>query len=166
MIDSSVETPNKIPTMVIPPIEIRPAVKEVRGAAPPAWLGKMLKWIFPVAALLFIALIAIPGFLQKWLWMRQLDYAGIFWTLFSVKVGLTCTAFALAFLFLWLNVRQASKSGGGRAGSKTTPAEDPNDAAAQIRLKAILIVRHIVARSTVLLVGIVAAIFAIGFYTQ
>ena len=75
----------------------------------------MLKWLFPVAALLFIALIAIPGFLQKWLWMRQLDYAGIFWTLFSVKVGLTCMAFAFAFLFLWLNVRQASKSGVGRA---------------------------------------------------
>ena len=70
----------------------------------------MLKWLFPAAALL-VALIAIPGFLQKWLWMRQLDYAGIFWTLFSVKVGLTCAAFAFAFLFLWLNVRQASKSG-------------------------------------------------------
>ena len=82
----------------------------------------MLKWLFPVAALLFIALIAIPGFLQKWLWMRQLDYAGIFWTLFSVKVGLTCAAFAIAFLFLWLNVRQASKSGMGRTDSKTPAA--------------------------------------------
>jgi uncharacterized membrane protein (UPF0182 family) len=72
-----------------------------------------MKWLFSVAALLFIALIAIPGFLQKWLWMRELDYAGIFWTLFSVKVGLTCAAFAIAFLFLWLNVWQASKSGMG-----------------------------------------------------
>ena len=138
-------------------------MKEVRGAEPPAWLGKMLKWLFPVAALLFIALIAIPGFLQKWLWMRQLDYAGIFWTLFSVKVGLTCTAFVFAFLFLWLNVRHASKSCMGGANSKTAPAGDPE---AQIRLKAILLVRHIVARSTALLVAVVAAIFATGFYAQ
>jgi len=166
MIDSTVETPNKIPTMVIPPIDIRPAVKGVRSAEPPPWLGKTLKWLFPVVALLFIALIAIPGFLQKWLWMRQLDYADVFWTLFSVKVGLTCTAFALAFLFLWLNVRQASKSGVNWAGSKTMQAEDPNDPNAQFRLNAILIVRHILARSTVLVVGIVAAIFATGFYTQ
>jgi hypothetical protein len=76
--------------MVVPPIEIRPADKEVTAPSRPRGWGKTLKWLFPVAALLFVALIAVPGFLQKWLWMRQLDYAGIFWTLFSVKVGLTC----------------------------------------------------------------------------
>jgi hypothetical protein len=122
-----------------------------------------MKWLFPVAALLFIALIAIPGFLQKWLWMRELNYAGIFWTLFSFKVGLTCAAFAIAFLFLWLNVWQASKSGMGRTDSKTAPAGDP---AAQIRLKAIFLLRHIAARSTALVVGVVAAIFAAGLFTQ
>ena len=104
--------------MVIPPVDLPSPIKEVRAAEPPAWLGKTAEMAFPVAALLFIALIAIPGFLQKWLWMRQLDYAGIFWTLFSVKVGLTCMGFAFAFLFLWLNVRQASKSGLGWADSK------------------------------------------------
>ncbi len=163
MIDGTVQTPKPNPTMVIPPIEIRPVVKEVRGAEPPAWVGKALKWFFPVAALLFVALIAVPGFLQKWLWMRQLDYVGIFWTLFSVRVGLTCTAFAIAFLFLWLNVRQASKGGLGRTDSNAAPA---GDTAAQIRLKAILLIRHIAARSTALIVAVVAAIFAAGLYTQ
>jgi uncharacterized protein len=163
MIDSIVQEPNTVPTVVIPPVDLPSPTKEVRATEPPAWLGKMLKWLFPVAALLFIALIAIPGFLQKWLWMRQLNYAGIFWTLFSVKVGLTCTAFAFAFLFLWLNVRQASKSGLGWADSKAAPAGDPE---AQIRLNAIFLVRHIVARSTALLVAVVAAVFATGFQTQ
>ena len=82
-----------------------------------------MKWLFPVAALLFIALIVLPDFLQKWLWMRQLDYAAIFWTLFSGQSqGLTGMGFAFAFLFLWLNVRQASKSGLGGADSRTAAA--------------------------------------------
>ena len=85
MIDSNVREPNTVPTVVIPPVDLPSATTEVRDTEPPAWLGKMLKWLFPVAALLFIALIAIPGFLQKWLWMRQLNYAGIFWTLFQSK---------------------------------------------------------------------------------
>ena len=174
MIDSKVQTPIDISTVSASPPEPRPPVYEpqpsgtkIRIAPPPAWVGKMLKWLFPVAALLFVALIAIPGFLQKWLWMRQLDYAGIFWTLFSVKVGLTCTAFAFAFLFLWLNVQQASKSGMGQADWRTAPADGSvDDPAAQIRQKAIVLLRHIAARSTALIVAVVAAIFATGLYTQ
>ena len=100
MIDGTVQTPKPRPTIVMPPIEIRPVVQEVSGqevsgAEPPAWVGKMLKWLFPVGAVLFIALIVIPGFLQKWLWMRQLDYVGIFWTLLSVQ----CLMFCAAFIF-------------------------------------------------------------------
>ena len=166
MIHSNVQTPIETSTVSVSP-GARPPVNEIRIAPPPAWVGRMLKWLFPVAALLFIALIAIPGFLQKWLWMRELDYAGIFWTLFSVKVGLTCTAFAFAFLFLWLNVRQASKSSIARTDSRTAPADgSAGDPAAQIRLKAIALIRHFAARSTALIVAVVAAIFATGLYTQ
>jgi len=114
MIDSSVKTPIDISTVVVTPTDFRPDSNELKGAQPPAWLGNALKWLFPVAAILFIALIAIPGFLQKWLWMRQLDYAGIFWTLFSVKVGLVCAGFAFAVLFLWINgKRLVNRSGRG-----------------------------------------------------
>ncbi|MGA2596960.1 MAG: UPF0182 family protein [Bryobacteraceae bacterium] len=164
MIDNNVQTPKATPTVVIPFLELRPAVQEHKDVEPPAWLGRMLKWLFPVAALLFIALIAIPGFLQKWLWMRQLDYGGIFWTLVSVRVGLTCSAFAFAFLFLWFNLRLASKGGTITAGSNTPPVDGPAGNAPQIRLQAA--VRHVVARGTVLLVGVAAAIFASGIYTQ
>ena len=164
MIDNNVQTPKATPTLVIPLLDLRPAVQERKDVEPPAWLGKMLKWLFPVAALLFISLIAIPGFLQKWLWMRQLDYGGIFWTLVSVRVGLTCSAFAFAFLFLWFNLRLASKGGTITAGSNTPPVDGPAGNAPQIRLQAA--VRHVVARGTVLLVGVAAAIFASGIYTQ
>jgi uncharacterized membrane protein (UPF0182 family) len=63
-------------------------------------------------AILVIALLAfIPGWIQKWLWMRQLNYGGIFWTLFSVRWELFGVAFVVALVYLWLNLRHAAKSG-------------------------------------------------------
>ena len=53
-----------------------------------------------LAVLLVGALMVVPELLQKWLWMRQLNYEGIFWTLLSVKWGMTCAAFIGVFLFL------------------------------------------------------------------
>lgn len=97
-----------------------PSVSDLRSAPPPVWLVNLLKWLFPMAVLLFIALIAIPGVLQKWLWMRQLDYGGIFWTLLSVKVVLTCAGFIFALLFLWLNVLYAARSSVARVDSETS----------------------------------------------
>ena len=46
---------------------------------------------------------------MKWLWMRQLDYTGIFWTILSVQWAMFGSAFALA-LFCTLE----SVSTGGR----------------------------------------------------
>ncbi len=60
MIDSPVQTPKPLPTLVIPPIELRPAVKVLSGGGPPAWLAEMLEWLFPIAALLFIARVRVP----------------------------------------------------------------------------------------------------------
>ncbi|HEX4143158.1 MAG TPA: hypothetical protein VHY91_06380 [Pirellulales bacterium] len=50
--------------------------------------GGLPNWIGPVAILLFGTLVVIPELLQKWLWMRQLNYVDIFWTLLSVKWGM------------------------------------------------------------------------------
>jgi uncharacterized membrane protein (UPF0182 family) len=64
-----------------------------------------------VAAVLLIAvLVGIAGYLEKWLWMRQLDYTGIFWTLLSVQWVMFCSAFVFAFLYLWINLRHAAKN--------------------------------------------------------
>jgi hypothetical protein len=42
--------------------------------------------LLAVAVLVVLVLVAvISGWIERWLWMRQLDYAGIFWTLFSVQ---------------------------------------------------------------------------------
>ena len=71
---------------------------------------KLLKWIVPILVLFIFAATAIPDLLQKWLWMGQLHYSEIFWTLLSVKWGMTCVAFIAAFLFLWINIRQAARN--------------------------------------------------------
>ena len=62
------------------------------------------------AVLLIIILGIITGYVEKWLWMRQLDYAGIFWTLLSVQWAMFCSAFVFAFLYLWVSLRQAVRN--------------------------------------------------------
>ena len=79
------------------------------GAQHYYWRGKLLAWSVRVAVLLIAALLVIPALLQKWLWMRQLNYAGIFWTLLSIKWGMTSVAFIGAFLFLWINIRRGGQ---------------------------------------------------------
>ncbi len=69
-----------------------------------------LRLIIAAAVFLMIVLVGIAGYLEKWLWMRQLDYTGIFWTLLSVQWAMFWSAFAFAFLFLWINLRQAAKN--------------------------------------------------------
>jgi uncharacterized protein len=43
--------------------------------------------------------------------MRQVGYAGVFWTLLSVRWGLFVAAFAAALLYLWINFRIAVRNG-------------------------------------------------------
>ena len=75
------------------------------GKHPP--FRHLLRIMIAAAVLLIIVLGIITGYLEKWLWMRQLDYAGIFWTLLSVQWAMFCSAFVFAFLYLWVNLRQA-----------------------------------------------------------
>src|SRR5580693_9669575 len=70
----------------------------------------LLRFMIAAAVLLIIALGIITGYLEKWLWMRQLDYASIFWTLLSVQWAMFCSAFVFAFLYLWVNLRQAVRN--------------------------------------------------------
>src|ERR1035441_3593531 len=65
-----------------------------------------------VGAISVIAILAvIPSEIQKWLWMKQLSYAGVFWTLLSVRWELSCVAFAITLLYLWINLRLAARNG-------------------------------------------------------
>src|SRR5271166_1293840 len=80
----------------------------VPGKHPP--FRHLLRLVIAAAVLFIIILGIITGDVEKWLWMRQLDYAGIFWTLLSVQWAMFCSAFVFAFLYLWLNLRQAVRN--------------------------------------------------------
>jgi len=63
-------------------------------------------------AISVIAILAfIPSLIQKWLWMQQLGYTGVFWTLFSMRWELFCAAFVVVSLYLWINLRLAARTG-------------------------------------------------------
>src|ERR1700678_1147476 len=65
-----------------------------------------------IGAISVIAILAfVPNWIQKWLWMRQVGYSGVFWILFSVRWGLFGAAFVVALLYLWINLRFAAKNG-------------------------------------------------------
>ena len=83
--------------------------------------GRSLTLIIVVAVVLIALLAVISGWIQKGLWMRQLGYSGVFWTLLSLRWGLFCAAFVVAFLYLWINLRLAARNGTiFRAGSLTS----------------------------------------------
>jgi uncharacterized membrane protein (UPF0182 family) len=69
----------------------------------------ILRWSLFSAAACVIVLGVLLGLIQKLLWMRELDYVGIFWTLLSVKWGMFAVALVFAFLYLWGNARLAAK---------------------------------------------------------
>ncbi len=80
-----------------------------------------LKLIIAAAVVLIVLLAVIAGWMQKWLWMQQLGYTGVFWTILSVKWALSCAAFVVALLYLWINLRFAARNGATfRAGNLTS----------------------------------------------
>jgi uncharacterized membrane protein (UPF0182 family) len=67
-----------------------------------------------VVVLLIVLLALMAGWTQEWLWMRQLDYAGVFWGILSAKWTMFALAFVPAFLYFWINLRVAAGAGGDR----------------------------------------------------
>lgn len=65
------------------------------------WLARL--WFVVIAAIIILTVIA--GLIQKGLWMDQLHYMGVFWTLLSVQWGMFAVAFACALAYLWFNFR-------------------------------------------------------------
>ena len=61
-------------------------------------VGRPMRRVIAGAILLIAILTFVPSFIQKWLWMRQLGYAGVFWTLLSVRWELSCAAFVVTLL--------------------------------------------------------------------
>ena len=134
--------------------QFSPNIEEVIGG-PPAWVGKIMKWALPVAFLIFGAFVVIPGFLQKWFWMKQLNYEGIFWTLFSLRWGMTVIAFLFPFLFLWINIRLAAKRSYGEG--KEIP---------EFKVRGVAIAHGLMTKFAAGANIAFSAMFAAGFYSQ
>jgi uncharacterized protein len=81
----------------------------IRGRHP----GLKRPWKLAIfGAFSVVAILAfLPSSIQKLLWMRQLGYAGIFWTLLSVRWELFAAAFVVASVYLWMNLRLAARNG-------------------------------------------------------
>ena len=118
------------------------------------------------AILLIIVLAIITGYVQKWLWMRQLDYTGIFWTLLSVQWGMSCSAFVVAFLYLWINLGQGARISAAFRGNVR---EEKSGSLSEVEAVAQTFVDSFpkLFKSAVVLISAgVALLFAVTFYTQ
>ena len=118
--------------------------------------------------LLVVALTLVAQVLQQWLWIRQLNYAEIFWSLLSVKWGMACVAFVGAFLFLWLNIRQAAGNSFALAEDDTANKAGPHENTHVIEIRGITVSRRAVMRTmavtAVALFGALAASLGLGIW--
>jgi len=131
-------------------------------------LGVRSRWSSIIFAVLFfiIILAGLTGYIEKWLWMRTLDYTDIFWTLVSVRCAMFCVAFVFAFLYLWVNLRQATKESVA-FGESNRPWSlaflSKTDSAARTGNE---LSPGVMKVTIVLISGGVALFFALGFYTE
>ena len=84
-------------------------LETTRRILPPA-ISFLLRWGLLALIAIGVVLSLVLGLAQEWLWMRQLDYAGIFWTLLSVKWGIFCLTLFISVLYLWTNLRFAARN--------------------------------------------------------
>jgi uncharacterized membrane protein (UPF0182 family) len=75
---------------------------------------KALTLVAAFAVVLIVLMVLLAGWTQKWLWMQQLGYTGIFWGILSAKWTMFALAFVAAFLYVWINLRVAARDGGER----------------------------------------------------
>ena len=69
----------------------------------------LLRWRLLALIVIFVVLSTVLGLVRKWLWMRQLDYAGIFWTLLAIRWGIFGVTLIISVLYLRLNLRFAAR---------------------------------------------------------
>ena len=121
---------------------------------------RLLKFIIAAAFVLIALCAVIPGWIQKWLWMRQLGYIGVFWTIWSVRWGLFAAAFLVALLYSGINLRFAQKNGAALSGGKL---RSPSTVAAELGI-------HVSPRALKLATAAIATAvglsFAAIFYNQ
>jgi hypothetical protein len=70
----------------------------------------LVQWAISALFGIGVLLSVVLGLVQKWLWMRQLNFAGIFWTLLSVKWGIFGVTLLVSIFYLWINLRFAVRN--------------------------------------------------------
>jgi hypothetical protein len=119
-----------------------------------------LKFIIVAAVVLIVLLVVVSGLIQKELWMRQLGYTSVFWTLLSLKWELFCVAFAVTFLYLWISLHFAARNGATfQAGSLTSESAFAATIGIQISPSILKLAMGALA-------ALAALIFAAIFYAQ
>ena len=126
--------------------------------------GMLKRWhpLKPIIIATFVVIVMLTvtlGYIQKGLWMQQLGYTGIFWKLFTLRWGLSSAAFVIVALYLWINVRLASRS------SAMSRAGLPIDANALAKLD-IKISPTAFRLATSMTTAAAALVFAYIFYGQ
>jgi len=136
------------------------------AAGPWANLGGLtrpsrLAWIGGIVLAVFFVVLALTGYIEKWLWMRQLDYVAIFWTVLSVQWALGVLTFVVVFGFLWFNLHEAVR---GAVSSTTAPALAPIDGANA--LEAVELFPLILKGAFALVSGVIALLFGVAMFSQ
>ena len=131
--------------------------------ANPALPGR--RWLI-LAVAVAIVLLGLSGYVEQWLWMGQLDYVGIFWTLLSVQWAMGVLAFGLAFGFLWLNLRRAAQVNNASS-ARGTPRSAALTSADDAEAKAVIALLRRRSKSAAVLVSAgVALLFAFALFAQ
>jgi len=150
-----IEKPLHIEPPRTPAIEPRTVAVNYRF---PRW--RPLKFIVAAAIMLFALVASIPGWIQKWLWMRQLGYVGVFWTIWSVRWELFAAAFVVALLYVGLNLRLAERNGAASsAGKLRSPAALAAELGIQLSSKGLKL-------ATAAIAAVAGLAFAAVFYSQ
>jgi uncharacterized membrane protein (UPF0182 family) len=135
------------------------------GVAPfiPGWISATVAVVIVAAIVVF----ALTGYVEKWLWMSQLDYVRIFWTVLSVQCAMGVAAFVVVFAFLWFNLHQAVSSGAESLAAVSPWKSALKDADSDANAQAFVTMFPIALKSAFGLVsGVIALLFAISLFAQ
>jgi uncharacterized membrane protein (UPF0182 family) len=124
----------------------------------PGW--PPLRFIIAAAVALIAFMAIILGFGQKWLWVRQVGYDGVFWTLGAVRRELFAAAFVVALLYLARNLMLAQRN--GAAFSTSGKLRNPTIAAKL----GIEVSPKVLTLTTAAISAAAALVFAAIFHTQ
>jgi uncharacterized membrane protein (UPF0182 family) len=146
---------------------IRPAKAAPSGAGAGLLMPARITAIVATVVVAIIIALGLTGYIEKWLWMSQLDYVGIFWTVLSVQCAMAFLAFVVVFGFLWLNLHQAVTTGADSLGAAQPWRSAQRGADSDANAEAFVRFFPIILKSAFGLVsGVIALLFAVSLFAQ